>query len=255
MEAIKIEGLSKNFGALGILKDLSLTVEAGEYVAIVGPNGAGKTTLLNVLSGALPATAGRIYLFGQDISHMPAHRRAHIGLARSFQITRVFRNLTVLQNASLALHGMRQSRYRMLRSATGYPDIMARARELLEVIDLWSKRDEPTKALSYGEQRKLEFILSLASEPKVLLLDEPSAGLAVAEIPGFINTIKDLAKGTTLIFVAHDMDVVFGLANRILVLYFGQFIADGTPEEIRVNPRVREIYLGIEEDRTNVTAG
>jgi branched-chain amino acid transport system ATP-binding protein len=254
MEAIKIEGLSKNFGALEVLRDLHLTVEAGEYVAVIGPNGAGKTTLLNVLSGVLPVAAGRIYMFGQDITSMPAHCRAHIGLARSFQIARLFGNLTVLQNISLALQGMRPSRYQMFRSAIGYGDVMAKAHNLLELIDLWVKRNEPMKALSYGEQRKMEFVLSLASEPRVLLLDEPSAGLGVAEIPNFVNTIKDLAKGTTLIFVAHDMDVVFDLARRILVLYIGQFIADGTPEEIRANPKVNEIYLGIEEDRTNARA-
>lgn len=255
MEAIKIEGLSKNFGALEVLRGLHLTVEAGEYVAVIGPNGAGKTTLLNVLSGVLPVAAGRIYMFGQDITSMPAHRRTHIGLARSFQVTRLFGNLTLLQNISLALQGMRPSRYQMFRPATGYGDVMAKARELLELMDLWVKRNEPMKALSYGEQRKMEFVLGLASEPRVLLLDEPSAGLGVAEIPNFVNTIKDLTKGTTLIFVAHDIDVVFDLAHRILVLYFGQFIADGTPEEIRVNPMVKEIYLGIEEDRTNARAG
>jgi branched-chain amino acid transport system ATP-binding protein len=132
---------------------------------------------------------------------------------------------------------------------------MGKARELLESMDLWVKRNEPMKALSYGEKRKMEFVLSLASEPRVLLLDEPSAGLGVTEIPNFVNRIKDLAKDTTLIFVAHDMDVVFDLAHRILVLYFGQFIADGTLEEIRVNPKVKEIYLGIEEGRTNARAG
>lgn len=247
MEALKIEGLSKRFGALEVLKGVSLTVEAGEYVAIIGPNGAGKTTLLNVITGELPATAGRVYIFGQDITTMPTHRRAHTGLARSFQITRVFPNLTVLQNISLALQGIKPSRYQMFRSTTAYGDVIAKAQRLLELIDLWAKREELMQTISYGEQRKMEIALSLASEPRVLLLDEPSAGLAIAEIPDFINTIKTVTKDTTLVFAAHDMDVVFGLADRVVVLYYGQFIAEGTPKEIQANPAVREIYLGGEE--------
>jgi branched-chain amino acid transport system ATP-binding protein len=247
MEAIRIKGLSKNFGGLQVLRDLNLTLEAGEYVAIIGPNGAGKTTLLNILSGISLPTAGHIYMFGQDITKMPVHSRAQIGLARSFQISRVFYNLTVLQNISLALQGMEPSRYGMFRPFTGYSHVMSKAREFLESIDLWPKRQELMKSLSYGEQRKIEFVLSLVSKPRVLLLDEPSAGLAVADVGNLVNTIKELARGTTLIFVAHDMDVVFDLAKRILVLYYGQFTADGTPEEIRADPRVGEIYLGIEE--------
>ena len=147
---------------------------------------------------------------------MPAHRRAHTGLARSFQITRLFYNLTVLDNIMLALQGAKPSRYQMFRPANAYSDILVKAQELLKSVDLWQKRDELMQAISYGEQRKMEIILSLASEPKVLLLDEPSAGLAIAEIPDFINMIKTLARDTTLIFAAHDMDVVFGLAHRVL---------------------------------------
>ena len=255
MEAIKIDRLSKNFGALKVLRNVSLTINAGEYVAIIGPNGAGKTTLLNIITGIIPASSGRIYVFGQDISNMSIHRRAHIGLARSFQITRVFYNLSLLQNVSLALHGMRPSRYHIHRLSISYHDVMAKAQELLELIGLWEKKNEPMKALSYGERRKTEFILSLASEPKILLLDEPSSGLAVADVPDFINTIKDLARGTTLILVAHHMDVVFGLAQRVVVLYFGECIADGTCEEIRGNPRVKEVYLSAEGDLTNAGAG
>jgi branched-chain amino acid transport system ATP-binding protein len=252
MEAVKIEGLSKSFGGLQVLADISLRVSPGEHLAVIGPNGAGKTTLFSILSGELTPTAGRLYVFGKEVTRMPSYRRAHAGLARSFQISRLFYDLTVLDNILLALQGVRVSRYQMFRPAKGYGEVLAKAQEFLELIDLWGKRHELMKTISYGEQRKMEFILSLSSEPRVLLLDEPSAGIAIAEIPDFIDAVKTLARDTTLIFTAHDMDVVFGLADRVVVLYFGQFIADGTPEEIEVNPTVREIYLGMGETRTNV---
>ncbi|MFC1995586.1 ABC transporter ATP-binding protein [Chloroflexota bacterium] len=248
MEAIRIEGLSKNFGGLQVLKDLSLTVEAGEYVALIGPNGAGKTTLMNVLTGELTADSGHVYLFGKDIVRIPTYRRLKLGLARSFQITRLFKSLTVFVNVSLALQGNRPSRYNMFRSANTFGAVTKKAQDLLESIGLWEKRSELLEELSYGEQRKMEFVLSLASEPKILLMDEPAAGLDIAEIPDFISTIKNITKGTTLLFAAHDMDVVFDLAKRIVVLYFGKFIADGTPEEIQANQLVQEIYLGTKDN-------
>ena len=248
MEAIRIENLCKNFGGLQVLKDLSVSIMAGEYVAMIGPNGAGKTTLMNVLTGAIPSTSGKVYLFGKEIIKAPTYRRLQFGLARSFQITRLFNALTVFDNVSLALQGIRASRYNMFNPSSSFKYVSLRARELLESIALWEKRDQLIEELSYGERRKMEFALSLASEPKVLLMDEPTAGLDIAEIPDFILTIKNLAKGTTLLFSAHDMDVVFDLAKRILVLYYGKFIADGTPEEIQANQSVKEIYLGIQGD-------
>jgi branched-chain amino acid transport system ATP-binding protein len=248
MEALKIEGLSKNFGGLQVLKELFLSVEAGEYVAIIGPNGAGKTTLINIISGEISASTGQIYIFGEAVTDMPTYRRSHIGVARSFQITRLFRNLTVLDNVSLALHGQRPSRYQIFRPAAAYDKVHTEAQRLIESIDLWEKKDQLLQTISYGERRKMEVVLSLASKPKLLVLDEPTAGLAIAEIPAFTNMIRKLAKGTTLLFAAHDMDVVFSLADRVVVLYFGQMIAQGTPEEIQVDPRVRKIYLGMEED-------
>jgi branched-chain amino acid transport system ATP-binding protein len=251
MEALKIEGLKKSFGALAVLQGVSLSIEAGERVALIGPNGAGKTTLLNVITGQLRSTAGRIYSFGKEITGMPTHRRIHAGLARSFQLSRVFLNLTVLENVLLALQGIRSSRYQMVRSHMAYDHLLAEAQRLLGLMNLWEKRDELIRAISYGEQRKMEIALSLASEPKVLLLDEPTAGLSIDEISDFINMIKALTKDTTLFFSAHDMDVVFGLATRVVVLFSGQFIADGTPTEIQANQKVREIYLGITEEALN----
>jgi len=251
MEALRIDRLSKNFGGLRVLRDLSLTVEAGEYVAIIGPNGAGKTTLLNVITGELSANTGRLYLFGKDITAMPTHQRVHAGLGRSFQITRLFYDVTALDNISLALQASRPSRYQMFRRAASYSEVFAEAEGLLKAIDLWDKKDELAAGISYGEQRKMEIILALASKPKLLLMDEPTSGLAPAEIDGFIRMVKTLAAGTTLVFAAHDMDVVFDLAHRVIVLYYGQIIAEGTPEQIQGNRKVKEIYLGVEKDAPN----
>ncbi len=251
MEALRTEGLSKNFGGLHVLSDLSLAVEVGERVAIIGPNGAGKTTLFNVLSGELPVSGGKISLFGQDITHMPTYHRAHIGLSRSFQKIRLPFHLTVLDNILLALHGMRRSRYQMFRSTYAYDEMLAKAQKRLELIDLWDKRDNRAHEISYGEQRKLAIALSLALEPKLLLLDEPSAGLDIPEIPAFIKEIKALTKDTTTIFAAHDMDLVFDLADRVLVLYYGRIIVQGTPEEIQADATVKEIYLGTDGNTTD----
>jgi branched-chain amino acid transport system ATP-binding protein len=249
---LRIEGISKSFGGLIILRSISLKVEEGEHVAIIGPNGAGKTTLLNVITGELPWTGGQIYVSGQEITNMATHQRVHMGLARSFQISRLFPNLTVLDNMLLAIYGLRHSRFQMFRSAIAYDEVVAKAHYLLKLVDLFEKRRDLVRNVSYGEQRELEIILSLASEPKLLLLDEPTAGLAIAEVAGFTNMIKTLAKDTATVFTAHDMDVVFDLADRVLVLYFGQIIAQGTPREIQGNARVREIYLGTEGNGADV---
>ena len=227
-----------------VLKDISLRVEEGEHVAIIGPNGAGKSTLMNAISGEFFPSSGRVYVFGEDITFMPPFRRVHRGLARSFQLTRVFGSRTLLQNTLLAIQGMRPSRFQMYRSAFAYGDIIGKAERLLDLLGLGEKKHELARTISYGERRKMEIALSLALEPKVLLLDEPSAGLDLGEIHDFIALIKEMSKETTLVFAAHDMDVVFGLSERVAVLYYGQFIADGTAEEIKKNPKVREIYLG-----------
>ena len=168
MEALKVEHLSKNFGGVQALQDVSFSVKAGEKLAIIGPNGAGKTTLFNVLNGQISATAGRVYLFGQEITTMATHRRAHLGLARSFQLTSLFPNLTVLDNTLLAIQGAKPSRFQMFRPITAYEHLFAKAEELLESMALWEKRDNLVQAISYGEQRKMEIALSLASEPKLL---------------------------------------------------------------------------------------
>ena len=248
MEVLRVQNLTKNFGGLEVLKDISFALEIGQHVAVIGPNGAGKTTLFNVLTGELPVTTGKVYVLGQDVTHMPIHRRVHLGLARSYQIISLLPTLSTIDNVLLAIQGTKPSRFQMLRPATSYTDISANARRLLESMDLWEKKNESVQNLSYGEQRKIEIALSLSSAPRLLLLDEPTTGLTMSESSSLINMINNLARDITILFTAHDMDVVFGLAERIMVLFTGQIIAQGTAEEIQANPLVSEIYLGPEED-------
>jgi branched-chain amino acid transport system ATP-binding protein len=247
MEALRVEHLSKDYGGVHAVRSVSLSVEVGERLAMIGPNGAGKTTLFNLLTGQTPPTGGRVYLFGQEITHLPSHSRAHLGIARSFQATTLFLNASVMDNTLLALHGTRRSRFQMFRSAGAYKALDARAGDLLNLMGLWEKKDDPVHAISYGEQRKLEIVLSLASEPKLLLMDEPSTGLTTAESADIIDMIRDLGRDITVILVAHDMDLVFGVAERIIVLHHGELITSGTPDEISADSRVKEIYMGAEE--------
>jgi branched-chain amino acid transport system ATP-binding protein len=245
MEALRTEKLTKMFGGIYSLADVSFSVEAGERLAIIGPNGAGKSTLFNVLAGQLSATYGRTYLFGQEITAAPAHHRARLGMARSFQVSNLFFNLTVLDNVLLAVQGLRAHPFQMFRGIEAYGDMHAKARRLLGRAALWEKKDALVRNLSHGEQRNLEIILSLASEPRVLLLDEPTAGLTEAESADLFNVVNDLAADTTTLFVAHDIDLVLSVAHRIIVLHYGVMIAEGPPEVIGANPKVREIYMGI----------
>jgi branched-chain amino acid transport system ATP-binding protein len=191
--------------------------------------------------------SGRIHLLGTDVTKMPSYRRTSLGLARSFQINSLFPKLSLLNNILLAIQGVQTTRYRMIRPITAYKDNLARARELLELVGLWEERESPVTALSHGQQRQVEIILALASKPKLLLLDEPSAGLTAAESVKLGHIIRDLMGDTTVFFCAHDLDLVFSLAEQVLVLYYGRIEARGTPEEIQCNPKVREIYLGVEE--------
>ena len=246
-EVLKVEHLYQSYGGLSVLADISFSIEAGEKIAIIGPNGAGKTTLFNVLSGFVRPLSGRIHLLGNDVTHMPSHGRASLGLARSFQINSLFPKLPLLHNVLLAIQGVQPTRYQMIRPITAYKDNLVKARELLELVDLWGERESPITALSHGQQRQVEIILALASKPRLLLLDEPSAGLTAAESVNLGRIIRDLMGDTTVFFCAHDLDLVFSLAERVVVLYYGQLVAQGTPEEIQVNPKVREIYLGTEQ--------
>jgi branched-chain amino acid transport system ATP-binding protein len=244
MAMMTIESVSKNFGGLQVLERISFSIEAGQKLAIIGPNGAGKTTLFNVLGGQLHASGGSIKFLDRDITCLSPNRRLHLGLARSFQINSLFPELTLTDNMLLALHGARHPHFRFFRPMKSRRDLFSRAEELMESIGLWDMRDSPVSSLSYGDQRLLEVAFGLASEPRLLLLDEPTAGLSTAETMDFDNTIRKLLGDATLFFCAHDMDLVFNLADKILVLYYGKLIAEGRPEEIKSNPKVKEIYLG-----------
>ena len=244
MAMMTIESISKNFGGLQVLEGISFSIEDGQKVAIIGPNGAGKTTLFNVLGGQLPASGGSIRFMDQDITRLPPNRRLHLGLARSFQINSLFPKLTLIDNMLLALHAARYPHFRFFRSMTSRRDLYSRAEALMGSIGLTEMRDSPVSSLSYGDQRLLEVAFGLASEPRLLILDEPTAGLSTAEAVDFENTIRQLLGDATLLFCAHDMDLVFNLAERIFVLYYGKLIAQGSPEEIKADSRVKEIYLG-----------
>jgi branched-chain amino acid transport system ATP-binding protein len=251
MEILRVEGLAKSFGGLRVLEDISFCAEPGEKIALIGPNGAGKTTLFHVLGGQLPATGGHIFLAGEEITNLAPDRRLHRGLGRSYQLNNLFFNLSLLDNMLLAIHGAECSHLELFRPLDGRRELVNAAQNLLEPVGLWERRFDTIATLSYGEQRLVEIVFALASQPKVVLLDEPTAGLPTAEAAVFADIIRGLLGKTTLIFCAHDMDLVFNLADKIMVLYFGRIMAQGTCQEIRANPKVQEIYLGSEEPSEN----
>jgi len=224
--------------------DVALVVESGERRALIGPNGAGKTTLFNLISGELPVTAGTITLFGADVTATPPHRRAALGLARTFQITNLFPSLTVLDNCLLAAQALSRVKFAMHRPLRGYDDLHARARRTLAAVGLDDREGTRVRNLSHGEQRQLEIGLALAGAPRVLLLDEPTAGLSPAESRHMGRLLAALDPAITVLIIEHDMDIALEVARHVTVLHYGRVIADGTREEIRENPLVREIYLG-----------
>ena len=248
MEILKVENLCKNFGGLQILNGVSFNVETGDKLALIGPNGAGKSTLLNILGGQLPASSGRIFFSDKDITTLTPNRRLHMGLGRSFQTNYLFYHMTVLENIMLALYGTDKFHFQMFSTLEKRKDLQEEAHRLLEIMGLWERRNEGIATLSYGDQRLIEFAFAMASKPKLVLLDEPSAGLPTAEAAAFADTVRRLVGDATLIFVAHDMDLVFNLADKIMVLYFGEIICKDSCDNVRLNPKVKEIYLGSEED-------
>ncbi|MBI4607707.1 MAG: ABC transporter ATP-binding protein [Candidatus Rokubacteria bacterium] len=242
--ALSLTDVSKAFGGLHAVDGVSLEVKPGERRAIIGPNGAGKTTLFNLISGEMPPTAGRITLFGRDVTRLAPHRRAALGLGRTYQITNLFPSLSVLENCLLAVQALRPTKLHLHRALSRYSFLFDRARSVLEAVGLTGKEGETVRNLSHGEQRQLEIALALAGAPKLLLLDEPTAGLSPAESNMMTALLKRLDPGITILIIEHDMDVAFEVTNRITVLHFGKVVADGLGEEVKANPLVQEIYLG-----------
>ena len=242
--ALAVTRLSKSFGGLRAVQQIDLSLAPGERHAIIGPNGAGKTTLFNLIAGELAPTAGRIALFGQDVTRLPPQRRAALGLARTFQVNTLFPSLTVTENLLLAVQGTLPTKLRLHRPISSYRDLYDRARAVLESVGLVGAGEVIVRTLSHGEQRQLEVALALASRPRLLLLDEPTAGLSLAESQRLTGLLKGLDRSMSLLVIEHDMDVVFDVAERITVLHDGKVIADGDRDEVKMNPLVAEIYLG-----------
>ncbi len=241
-----LQGLTKNFGGLRAVDHVDLEVKAGERRGIIGPNGAGKTTLFNLICGEFPPSDGRIVHFGKDVTRIPAHKRIALGIARTFQITNLFPNLTVLKNVLLAAQGLERTKYVMYLPISSYSHLYEKSERLLEEFELWEKRDILVKNLSHGDQRQIEICLALVGQPRLLLLDEPTAGLSPAETLSFTTMLKKLDPDMTILLIEHDMDVAFEFAENITVLHQGSLIASGNNEDIKANTKVQEIYLGME---------
>jgi branched-chain amino acid transport system ATP-binding protein len=242
-----VESLAKHFGGLVVLRDVSFSVRRGEKLALIGPNGAGKTTLLNMIGGQLSVSGGHIFLEDKNITKLSPNRRLHMGVGRSFQINNLFFELSVLDNVLLALHGAERRHLRMFQRLEGRKEMLEGAQRMLELVGLADKRHESLQVQSYGDQRLIELLCAFSGKPKIVLLDEPSAGLPTAEAAAFAGVIRRLAGDTTVLFCAHDMDLVFNLADQIMVLYSGEIMTKGSPAEVSADPKVQEIYLGSDD--------
>jgi branched-chain amino acid transport system ATP-binding protein len=245
MAILETQALTKSFGALTAVNGVSLGVEAGTLHSVIGPNGAGKTTLFNLLTGTFPPSSGRILLDGRDISGTPAHRVAHLGLARSYQRTSVFPAFSLLENVWVAAFATGRSwRGLMWRKTERYAEVTARARQALADVGLAGRAGVPAREISHGEQRQLELAIALAAAPRVLLLDEPAAGLSPEETRKMVALVRSLKGRYTIVLIEHKMDIIMSVSDRISVMHFGSLIAEGTPAEIQKNPEVRRAYLG-----------
>jgi branched-chain amino acid transport system ATP-binding protein len=239
---LRTEGLTVRFGGLTALDNVNVAVGRDEIRAIIGPNGAGKSTFFNCMTGVLRPTSGRILLDGENISGLPADRISRKGVARSYQITNILPNATALENVRIAAQSRRHG-WSMLTHYSAYGDILAKAEAVLEAVGLRGKAHEPAASLSHGEQRNLEIGIALATDPVLLCLDEPTAGMSAAETHETIALVRSIANNLTILIVEHDMEVVMELAHRITVFHYGRVLAEGTPAEIQRNPEVLEVYL------------
>ena len=239
---LRTEGLTVRFGGLTALNNVTLAVPRGEIRAMIGPNGAGKSTFFNCVTGVLRPTSGRIVFDGEDITGLPPHRISQKAIARSYQITNILPGATVLENVRIAAQSRHHS-WSLVRHHRAFADVIDRARAVLDAVGLGDKEEELAANLSHGEQRHLEIGIALATEPKLLCLDEPTAGMSVSETRATVELIRQIATDLTILIVEHDMEVVMGLAHTITVLHYGEVVAEGTPAEIQANPRVQEVYL------------
>jgi len=241
---LQVSNLAKRFEGIVACDDLALNVAAGDLHAVIGPNGAGKTTLISQLGGQVAPDSGRIRFAGNDITRLPMFRRSQLGLARSFQITSLFLDLSVLDNVALAVQAHAGHSFHFWRDARAEPELREPARAALQRMGLNARADRPASALSHGEHRQLELAMALAGNPRMLLLDEPMAGLGPEESARMVEMLRALKRELTILLVEHDMEAVFALADRITVLVYGRVIATGSPSDIRANDEVRQAYLG-----------
>ena len=244
---LEVEGLTKQFGGLRAVSDVGLTVQVGQVHVVIGPNGAGKSTLINMLSGDLLPTAGRVSLNGTDITGMPADRISRMGVGRSYQKTNIFQAFTVLENCRLAAQSRSPHPWRVLTRHDRYEDTIALARHAIVQAELDGREDRVAATLSHGEQRQLEIALSLATDPRVLLLDEPLAGMGAEESQRMVRLINKLKADHAIVLVEHDIDAVFAVADVLTVMVEGKVLASGAPQAIRDNPQVQSAYLGEDE--------
>jgi len=240
--ALHIQSLKKAFGGLPAINDVSLTVEAGERRLIIGPNGAGKTTLFNLVAGDLRGDSGRIFLFDQEITRKATHRRVHLGLARTYQIITLFPKDTLEHNIMLSLLGLSQRRWNAFGGSSG--EFVQEAKQVLARVGLEHLAQRPVSEVAYGEKRRLEIAMALAQKPRVLLLDEPLAGLSREERGSVKQLIAGIPRETTVVMIEHDMDTALDMAERITVLHYGRVIVEGTRAEVVADPKTREVYLG-----------
>jgi branched-chain amino acid transport system ATP-binding protein len=244
VSALVVNGLCKSFGGLRVTCDVNLVVEPGERRLIIGPNGAGKTTLFNLITGELTPDSGSIRLFDREITRVPSRRRPHLGMARTYQIITLFARDTILHNVTLALLGLSTLRWNPLVAIHRRQHLMHEARDVLKRVGLDHIADRPLSETSYGERRRVEIAMALAQQPKVLLLDEPFAGLSIDERRDVRHLINDIPRDVTIVMIEHNMDVALDFAERITLLHFGEVIVEGTRSEVVQNPRTREVYLG-----------
>jgi branched-chain amino acid transport system ATP-binding protein len=244
MTALEVRDLNKSFGGLRVTRAVELLVEPGERRLIIGPNGAGKTTLFNLITGELRADTGTMRLFGRDLMREPARARAHLGLARTYQIITLFPGETLLRNVTLSLLGLSRLRWNPIVRLDRQAELMTSAHAALMRVGLGHLAARPVGQTSYGERRRVEIAMALAQAPKVLLLDEPFAGLSIDERRDVLNVINEIPRDVTIVMIEHDMDVALEFAERISVLHFGQVVVEGTRAEVVEHPRTKEIYLG-----------